>query len=96
MISSTQRFIFLLGCERSGSTWLTVDVLKVARGPFLEGGGGRKAYVVEANVATQRPIRVGAASVSEVEIVSGLAEGDRIIISDTTRFEDARRVYLRQ
>jgi len=71
------------------------DVLKVPRGPFLEAGSGRHAYVVAGGMAEQRPIEVGATSVSEVEIVSGLEAGDEIVISDTTRFESARRVLVR-
>ena len=72
------------------------DVIKVARGPFVEAGAGRIAYVVEDGIAIQRPIEVGALSISEVEILSGLAVGDRIIVSDTTRFEGAKKVLLRQ
>jgi HlyD family secretion protein len=70
-------------------------VLKVARGPFLDAGGGREAWVVEGDIAARRPIQAGVASVSEVEILSGLDEGDRIIVSDTARFEEAQRIYLR-
>ncbi|MEZ5333424.1 MAG: efflux RND transporter periplasmic adaptor subunit [Thermoanaerobaculia bacterium] len=71
------------------------DVLKVPRGPFLEAGGGRTAYVLEDGLALRRPIEVGALSVSEVEIVAGLEEGDRIVVSDTGRFEGADRVLVR-
>jgi HlyD family secretion protein len=71
------------------------DVLKVPRGPFLEAGSGRHAYVVVGGMAEQRPVEVGATSVSEVEIVSGLEAGDEIIISDTSRFESAQRVLVR-
>ena len=70
-------------------------VIKVQRGPFLEAGAGRTAYVVEDGVAVPRSIEVGALSVSEVEIVSGLEVGDRIIVSDTSRFNDAQSVLLR-
>jgi HlyD family secretion protein len=70
------------------------DVLKVPRGPFLESGGGRLAYVVADDLAVRRPIQVGALSVTEVEILSGLEEGETIVISDTARFESAERVYL--
>lgn len=70
------------------------DVLKVPRGPFLESGGGRLAYVVADDLATLRQIQVGALSVTEVEILSGLEEGETIIVSDTTRFESAKQVYL--
>jgi HlyD family secretion protein len=71
-------------------------VLKVARGPFLESGAGRSAWVVDASgVATRREIETGAVSVSEVEIVHGLAEGERVILSDTSEFGAARNVLVR-
>ena len=71
------------------------DVLKVSRGPFLEAGSGRQAYVIANGMAEQRPVEIGATSVAEVEIVSGLEAGDEIVISDTSRFESARRVLVR-
>ncbi len=72
------------------------NVLKVARGPFLEAGGGRQAYVLADGLATLRPIRVGATSVSEVEIVDGLKEGDRVLLSDTEQFNGAKTVLVRR
>ena len=72
------------------------DVIKVARGPFVESGGGRLAYVIEDGMAVSRPVEIGSLSVSEVEILGGLEEGDQIIISDTTRFEGAETVLLRR
>ena len=71
------------------------NVLKAPRGPFVEAGGGRTAYVVEDGIATKREIQVGSMSVSEVEIVRGLAEGDQIVVSDTSQFEGARTVLIR-
>jgi HlyD family secretion protein len=70
------------------------NVLKVPRGAFLESGGGRSAYVVDGSSATRRNIAVGAISTSEIEIVSGLREGERIIVSDTSTFGDAQTVIL--
>jgi HlyD family secretion protein len=72
------------------------SVLKIPRGPFLENLGGRGAYVVQQNMATLRPISVGAVSITEVEILSGLKEGQEIILSDVTRFEGAKTVLLRR
>jgi HlyD family secretion protein len=72
------------------------NVLKVPRGPFLESGGGRQIYVVAADgMATPRAIRVGAISVSEVEILDGLAAGERVVLSDTSDFAGAKSVLLR-
>jgi HlyD family secretion protein len=72
------------------------NVVKVPRGPFVESGGGRQAYVIEDGMAVLRPIQVGSLSVSEVEIVSGLEIGDQIIVSDTARFDGAEKVLLRR
>ena len=71
------------------------NVLKVPRGAFLETDGGRAAWVVDGKMATRRDIVVGAASVGEIEVVSGLKEGERIIVSDTALFGDAKTVMLR-
>ncbi len=57
------------------------NVLMVERGPFLEAGGGHVAYLVRDGVAERRPIRTGAASLDAVEILSGAAAGDRIVVS---------------
>jgi HlyD family secretion protein len=71
------------------------NVLKVPRGAFMEAGGGRVAYVVDGNMATRRPIATGALSVNEVEVVQGLKEGETIVVSDTTPFDNAKTVMLR-
>lgn len=71
------------------------DVLKVQRGPFLGDGAGRMAYVINGGMAVKRPIKTGRTSISEVEIISGLEENERIIISDIARFENAENVLLR-
>lgn len=71
------------------------NVVKVQRGPFLEAESSRAAYVVDGQMATRRAIEIGATSVGEVEIVRGLEEGESIVLSDTSLFEDAKVVMLR-
>ena len=70
------------------------DVLTVQRGPFVESGSGRMAYVVRDGLAVRTPIRVGSTSVNKVEIAEGLNEGDRIVISSMDAFDNAETVYL--
>jgi len=70
------------------------DVVKLARGPFVEQLGGRFAYVIEDGIAVRRPIRLGATSVGEVEILEGIAPGERVVISGTDTFADAERVAI--
>ena len=70
------------------------NVLMVDRGPFVDSGAGRVAYVVHGDVAERTTIQIGATSLNAVEIVSGLKEGDRIVISGTDEFKSAQRVAL--
>lgn len=70
------------------------DVLTVARGSFVDESGGNYAYVVKDGIATKTPIRVGASSIDKVEILQGLKEGDRIVISGTDTFNGAQRVAI--
>jgi len=71
------------------------DVLKVARGSFVDASGGRTAWIVDGEIATLREIALGATSASEVEVLKGLELGDRIIVSDTSAFGDSKTVLLR-
>jgi HlyD family secretion protein len=72
------------------------NVLMVARGPFVEAEGGRYAYVVRDNVAVRTPIKMGATSVSSVEILGGLQAGDKVVIAGTENFNNAARVAINQ
>jgi len=66
----------------------------VQRGPFLDSGNGRVAYVVEGDIATRRQIKVGSVSINAVEIVDGVSAGEMLVISSTDAFRAAETVRL--
>lgn len=70
------------------------DVLQVKRGQFLDSSGGRFAYLVKDGLANKTAITLGARSLSHVEILNGLSEGQQIIISGTDIFNSAEQVML--
>lgn len=71
------------------------DVLMVQRGQFLDSGAGRITYVLNADgLAERRAIEVGARSLGAVQIVAGLNQGDRIVISSLDPFRSADTVLL--
>ena len=71
------------------------SVLTLQRGQFLETGGGRIAYVLrEDDIAERRQISIGGRSLSAVEIISGLEEGDRVIISSIDQFRGVDTVLI--
>ncbi|HEY8586245.1 MAG TPA: efflux RND transporter periplasmic adaptor subunit [Rhodanobacter sp.] len=70
------------------------NVLTVQRGSFVDESGGSYAYVVRDGIARKTPIRVGASSIDKVEILEGLKEGDKIVISGTDSFKGAATVAI--
>lgn len=70
------------------------DVLKLERGPFVDQSGGHYAYVLDGNVATRRPVRLGASSLAEIEVLDGLKAGDRVVVSGSEQFGDAGKVKI--
>jgi HlyD family secretion protein len=68
------------------------DTLKVERGAFADAGS--YAYVVEGDTARKRDIALGAMSMGEVEIVSGLKEGESIVVSGVEDFSGVPEARL--
>ncbi len=73
------------------------DVLKLGRPAFGQANQTIGMFVLTADgtEAVRTPVKLGRNSVSTVEILEGLKEGDRVIISDTTAQDSYNRVRLR-
>lgn len=72
------------------------NVLMVERGQFLQSSNGRVAYVVQDGLATRTQIKTGARSLAVVEILHGLQQGQKIIVSGTDQFNAANTVLISQ
>lgn len=70
------------------------NVLMVERGPFVEQGGGRYAYVMDGGSAVRRPVQLGVSSLSNVEVLGGLQPGDKVVVSGSDQFGEAERVSV--
>jgi HlyD family secretion protein len=55
-------------------------VLGVQRGPFIEQGGGRLAWVLKDGVALRRAVQLGAQSLDRVEVKAGLQAGEQVVV----------------
>jgi HlyD family secretion protein len=71
--------------------------LVVANGPFYDDTGGAWAFVLSpgANEARRRAIRLGRRNPQQVEVLSGLAAGDRLITSSYEALRGFDRIRLR-
>ena len=68
-------------------------VLKFERGPFID-DNARALYVVRGTHAVRVPVVLGAASVTEIEVIRGLAAGDEVVISDMRDADRAAEVAI--
>jgi HlyD family secretion protein len=69
------------------------DVLKVARSPFAD-SDTRFVYVVRDDEAVRTPVEFGPAAIGEIEIRSGLALGDVVVLSDMRDYRNAPAVHI--
>lgn len=73
------------------------DVIYVGRPAFGQAESATTLFRLdnEGDVARRVPVKLGRASVSLIEIASGLQPGDRVILSDTTSYDQHDRLRLR-
>ena len=73
------------------------ETLVAPVGSWLDSGGGNSAFVVDADGrhARRRPIRTGARNPEQVEILSGLQPGDRIVTSNTAAYDKSGVLNIR-
>lgn len=72
------------------------DVLNVGRPAFGQPDSEVRLFRVgEDGIATRVPVRLGKASVNRVEIQGGLEVGDRVLLSDTSAWDQYDRIRLK-
>ncbi len=72
------------------------DVLYVARPAFGQPDSEVRLYRIDVDgIATRVPVRLGKASVNQIQVLQGLSVGDRVILSDTSAFDQHDRIRLR-
>ena len=73
------------------------DVLKVGRPAFGQAQQTIGMFVLtpDGSEAVRTTVRLGRNSVSTIEIIDGLKEGDRVIISDTSALDSYNRIRVR-
>jgi HlyD family secretion protein len=64
----------------------------VARRGALGRSAAAHAFVVREGAAHRTPVRFGLAGRDSIEIAAGLAEGDEVVISDMSDYDDVAKV----
>ncbi len=87
----------LPGATVSGRLSLGGDqtALLLPTGAFLEGSGGDWVMVLTSeNRADRRRIKIGRRNIEQVEVLSGLKPGDRVITSDYSTYDKIEQIHL--
>lgn len=73
------------------------DVVSIARPPLAAPDSASTLFVIdpESGQARRTPVRYGVASSDRIEVAEGLREGDRAILSDTSRWDGHDVLRLR-
>lgn len=74
---------------------LKEDVVRLNMGTFYAGKGEYDLWVVEGDEVRKRKVVLGENSFEYVEVVGGLKEGERVIVSDMNRNRDRERLKIR-
>lgn len=81
--------------EASFLLWEGNEVLQVPSGALFRQGDGWAAFVAEQGKARLRPVQVGKRNGLSAEILSGLSEGESVIVHPNEQIRDASRVRER-
>ena len=70
------------------------DVLRIANSSYYVGKGEYELFVVNGNQLLKRKVQLGDSNFEYVEVVSGLQEGDEVVVSDMNAYKDKNKLKL--
>lgn len=71
------------------------DVLRLDNYSYYVGVGEYDLWVIHEGLALKRRVQLGGNSFDKVEVISGLKEGDRVILSDMSRYNDKNQMIIK-
>ncbi|RLD87094.1 MAG: hypothetical protein DRJ29_18405, partial [Bacteroidetes bacterium] len=72
------------------------SVLRINNGPAIGRGNEHKVFVLQNGNAEEREIKTGMRTEEYVEVIEGLTEGERIVLSDISSVEDLEELELEE
>ncbi|SCD21175.1 RND family efflux transporter, MFP subunit [Proteiniphilum saccharofermentans] len=72
------------------------DVLRIDNGPYYSGQGTYELFVLNGGTLEKRKVQLGESNYQYVEVISGLEPGDRVVVSDMSRYRDKNKLKVSQ
>lgn len=70
------------------------DVLRIANSSYYVGKGEYELFVVNGDQLLKRKVQLGDSNFEYVEVVSGLQEGDQVVVSDMNAYRDKNKLKI--
>lgn len=72
------------------------DVLRIANASYYVGKGEYDLFVVDGDQLYKRKVQLGDSNFEYVEVVGGLQEGDRVVVSDMSAFQNKTKLKINE
>ena len=77
-------------------TSIKEDILRIRNGSYYTGAGDYTLFIYkDANTLVPRTVRLGECNYDHVEVISGLEEGDSVVISDMQKFKGKEKIKVK-
>ena len=78
-------------------TSIKEDVLRIRNGSYYTGAGDYTLFIYkDANTLVPRNVRLGECNYDYVEVISGLEEGDSVVVSDMQRYKGKEKIRINE
>lgn len=72
------------------------DVMRIANSSYYMGKGEYEMFVVDGDQLLKRKVILGDSNFEYVEVVSGLHEGDEVVVSDISQYKEKSKLKIRK
>ena len=70
------------------------DVMRIANNSYYFGKGVYELFVIEDGQLVKRKVNLGESNFEMVEVISGLKEGEEVVVSDMSDYKDKNKIKL--
>ena len=68
--------------------------LRIRNGSFYSGPGDYTLFILEENLLRPRQVRLGECNYDYIEVISGLEQGEQVVVSDMTKYKGKEKLKV--
>ncbi len=68
------------------------NILRIANGPYYTGKGSYDLFVLDGSTLIKRKVELGESNYEYVEVISGLKEGEQVVVSDMSQYKNNNKL----